>query len=651
MTEEALSPTAGQQVGDYLVVDRIAVGGMAEVFRARRVTDAGEGRIVVLKRMLPHIAAEAGGVEMFDEEARIIALVDHDNVVELVDSFTEDGHPFLALEYVPGCDLWRLSRWLVRNGSTMSTDLVLYVTRELLAGLQAVHDATDEQGNAMGIIHQDVSPSNVLLSIYGDVKLGDFGIARSIMRSAKSQGRAKGKLGYLAPEQVTGHPTGPQTDVFATGVICAELFIKRPLFSGGSELAILLAIRDANIRPFLDMELRADVKEVVGRALARKPDDRLPSAQAFRVALDRFLPDDCGPLRKELAQMVRMASGMEVETQLTPPVDVGEPEIDPEATPITVDLPTQTYSILSEGGGPKGPFSFAELVEAITTGRIGPDDSVVVDGGEPERVRDHSSLSRYLPMSTQTPITQDARVAQEPDIRRSLKRGGLIRALAETALRADTGLWLCEHGGVRKEVYIADGTPEYVSSNLAGEMLGEFLVSSQVISRGELDMALAVLPRFDGRLGDTLVGLGLIEPVNLFQHIAAQVREKLLDLFLWTSGNGEFYRGVPPPPSGFPLGLDLWDILDEGIDRRLEAGLEEDRFAARIMDALVRVRQLPSFVEDGVISDSLRRLLDMTLVPTPLPTIVDAFAQGDDARAGYRIVLIGLVLEVVQWDE
>ena len=651
MTEDALSPTAGQQVGDYIVVDRIAVGGMAEVFRARKVTDAGEGRIVVLKRMLPHVAAEAGGVEMFDEEARIIALVDHDNVVELVDSFTENGHPFLALEYVPGCDLWRLSRWLVRNGSTLSTEQVLYVTRELLAGLQAVHDATDEHGNPMGIIHQDVSPSNVLLSIYGDVKLGDFGIARSIMRNTKTTGRAKGKLGYLAPEQVTGHPTGPQTDVFAAGVICAELFIARPLFSGGSELAILLAIRDANIRPLLDLELRADVKEVVSRALARKPDDRLPSAQAFRMAIDRFLPDDRSGLRKELAQMVRMASGMEVESQLTPPVDVGEPDVDPEATPITVDLPTQTYTVESTSGGPKGPFSFAELVEAITTGRIGPDDAVAVDGGSAELVREHSSLSRYLPMSTQTPITQDARVAQEPDIRRSLKRSGLIRALAETALRADTGLWLCEHGGVRKEVYIADGTPEYVSSNLAGEMLGEFLVSTNVISRGELDMALAVLPRFEGRLGDTLVGLGLIEPVNLFQHIAAQVREKLLDLFLWTSGNAEFYRGVPPPPSGFPLGLDLWAILDEGIDRRLEAGLEEERFAARIMDSLVRARQLPKFVEEGVISESLTRLLDMTLVPTPLPTIVDAFAKPDDARAGYRIVLTGLVLEVVRWDE
>ena len=648
MSEEALSPTAGQQVGDYLVVDRIAVGGMAEVFRARKVTDAGEGRVVVLKRMLPHIAAEAGGVEMFDEEARIIALVQHGNVVELVDSFTEQGHPFLALEYVPGCDLWRLSRWLVRNGSTLDSDLALYVTRELLAGLQAVHDATDEQGNAMGIIHQDVSPSNVLLSIHGDVKLGDFGIARSIMRNAKTTGRAKGKLGYLAPEQVTGHPTGPQTDVFAAGVICAELFVGRPLFSGGSELAILLAIRDANIRPFLELQISQEIKEVVERALARKPDDRLPSAQAFRLAIERLLPDDCTPLRKELAQLVRMASGMEVETQLTPPVDV-EPDL--EATPATVDLPTQTYTVESATGGSQGPYSFAELVEAITTGRIGPDDSVSVDNGNAELVRDHSSLSRYLPMSTLTPITQDARVAQEPDIRRSLKRGGLIRALAETALRADTGLWLCEHGGIRKEVYIADGTPEYVSSNLAGEMLGEFLVSSRIISRGELDMALAVLPRFDGRLGDTLVGLGLIEPVNLFQHIASQVREKLLDLFLWRAGSAEFYRGVPPPPSGFPLGLDLWDILDEGIDRRLEAGLEEERFNTRIMDALVRVRQLPQFVEQGVVSNSLRTLLEMTVEATPLPTIVDAFAEGGDPRAGYRVVLTGLMLEVVRWDE
>lgn len=139
---------------------------------------------------------------------------------------------------------------------------------------------------------------------------------------------------------------------------------------------------------------------------------------------------------------------------------------------------------------------------------------------------------------------------------------------------------LCERGGVRKEVYIKDGVPAFVTSNLASELLGEYLAGKGVISRGELDMALAVMPRFEGRLGDTLSALGLVEPVVLFRHIGEQVREKLLDLFLWQGGVCTHYHGVAPPPSGFPLNIDAWDVLEEGMRRRVAAGMESDRVTA-----------------------------------------------------------------------
>lgn len=650
MTTAPPSPAPGTRIGSYEVIDRIAVGGMAEVFRARALEGGVGERIVVLKRMLPSVAAESDGPAMFQEEARLGSRVRHPNVVKLLDHVDADGQPYLVFEYVPGCDLWRLSRWLIRQGERMDVQIALHITRQLLSGLQAVHDATDEHGDPMGIVHQDVSPSNLLLSIHGDVKLGDFGIARSKLRNARPSvsSRAKGKLGYLAPEQVTGGATGPQTDVFAAGVLCAELLMGRPLFSGGSELAILLAIRDANIRPFLDLPLPEDLKQVIARALARQPEERLPSARSFANVLGRFVQRSRAELRAELAHLVQRASGMEIEGQLTPPVDLEDldtADLQQNATPITTDLPQQVYSI----EGAEESYSFAELVEAITTGRVGPEDRVSIDGAPPEPIREHSSLARYLPMSTQTPITQDARVAQEPDIRRNMGASGIVTAFAETALRRETGLWLCQHGGVRKEIYVQDGKPQYVGSNVASEMLGEFLVARGVLSRGELDMALAVLPRFEGRLGDTLVGLGLVEPVDLFQHIETQVREKLLDLFLWKSGTAEFYRGVAPPPSGFPLDLDPWTILDEGVERRLQAGLEEARFAQHVASSVQRVRQLPTFVSEGELPAELRALLTMTADPMPLGEIVDAFERGEDFRRGYRAVLVALQLEIVRW--
>ena len=179
----------------------------------------------------------------------------------------------------------------------------------------------------------------------------------------------------------------------------------------------------------------------------------------------------------------------------------------------------------------------------------------------------------------------------------------------------------------------------------------EHLVARGVISRGELDMALAVLPRFEGKLGDTLVALELVEPVVLFRQIAEQVRERLLDLFTWESGTAELYRGAGLPPSvgGFPLDLDVWEILRAGVDRRLDAGLEEARFKGHLLDDLERVRQLPSFVQEDALPDELRELLARTATPCPLPELVDSLSRPKDLRRGYRAAALALALDLVAW--
>ncbi|MFK8000804.1 MAG: serine/threonine-protein kinase [Polyangiales bacterium] len=654
--EEASKP---KRLGPYELVDRLAVGGMAELYRARAPQSAGESRVVVVKRMLPHIAAEESGPKMFDEEARLGARVNHPNVVEFIGAGKDDTTPYLVLEYVPGCDLWRLMRWLRREGKALGVDLSMFVIRQLLDGLNAVHTAVDGDGQPLGIMHRDVSPSNVLLSVHGEVKLGDFGIARA-QRASLSAGprsaRAKGKLGYLSPEQVTGGVVDGRADVFAAGVVAAELLLGRELFSGGSELAILLAIRDGSIAPFLALPIDDDLKQSIASALEADPAERVKTAAGLSALLAPHQRSNDAVAQAELAGLVRMASGLDVVGQLTPRVSV-EPPPDHHLTPrvddvfpeaVTADLPTITYDVYI-GSERAGPWSFAELVEALTTGKVGAGDRVSIGGAPARLVRDLPMLLRHLPMATLTPLTMDARVAQEPDMRRNFAGGGFARGLAETAAARETGLWLCEQGGARKEVYVQNGIPEFVGSNLAGEMLGEFLVARSVISRGELDMALAVLPRFDGRLGDTLVSLGLVEPVHLFQHIATQVREKILDLFTWTAGNAEFYRGVPSPPSRFPLAIDVWELLDEGASRRLAEGLEEQRFSARMTSGLETVPQLPAFAMENALPPPLLELLEEAKKPVLLPLLAETLYRENDERRGYRIILIGLMLDLVRW--
>ena len=656
------------QFGPYTLLGRLAVGGMAEVYRALAPRGAGAARTVVIKRMLPHVAAEASGTAMFEAEARIGGRVQDANVVELLGAGEVDGTPYLVLEYVPGCDLWRFMRWLRREGRSLGVEPALLIIRDLLQGLDAVHQACDRDGQPLEIVHRDISPSNILLSVHGEVKLSDFGIARArlALESPKLSNQAKGKLGYLSPEQVAGRSIDQRADVFAAGVVAAELLLGRELFSGGSELAILLAIRDANVQPFAQLHLDEALRNAILSALHKDPDERTPTAAAFADQLSPLIRSPQSAVRRELTELVRLASGGSADDDLQRTPDLAHWAADIQPTPstgvlgpfddgsrpsypATADIPDHTYAVETSEGVVKGVYSFADLAQAMTVGELGPHDLVSVDGGLPRPIRDQPGLQRHLPMASMTPATMDHRVAQEPDIRRNFAAAGFIRGIAHTAVAQETGLWLCEQGGSRKEVYVSGGVPAFVGSNIAGEMLGETLVAQGALNRGQLDAALAVMPRFDGRLGDTLVAMGMVKPVGLFQHIAAQVREKLLDLFTWTSGTASFYRGVPPPPSRFPLGLDIWEVLDAGLARRIAEGLEEERFRTHMLDSLEPVPQLPRFALEGSLPEGLDELLELSTGSAPLPDIIERMEHSGDETRGYRAVLLGILLELVRW--
>jgi len=226
-----------------------------------------------------------------------------------------------------------------------------------------------------------------------------------------------------------------------------------------------------------------------------------------------------------------------------------------------------------------------------------------------------------------------------------------VLALARAAIERSTALLLCELREVRKEVYVKDGAPAFVTSNVAGELLGEYLVANGIISRGELDMALAVMPRFEGRLGDTLSALGLVEPVMLFQHIAGQVRHKLIDLFLWTSGSCTHYHGVPPPPSGFPLNIDAWEVLDEGLKLRIERGLEELRMEKLRMKRLLPATGTNLTAIRTALPQRMRRLLTELDRPRSMPDLIVRLAQDQDADHVVRDAVLLLHLGALRLTE
>ncbi|MBC7171797.1 MAG: hypothetical protein H5U40_05200, partial [Polyangiaceae bacterium] len=392
--------------------------------------------------------------------------------------------------------------------------------------------------------------------------------SRNAPSTAKA--KAKGKIGYLAPEQVVGATSDQRADVFAAGVIAAELLMGAPLFSGSSELAVLLAIRDARIERFDETaaDLPEELAATIRYALSPDPDTRLQSAAEFADRISPFGPRDPVRAQRALGELVTLAHRAADVGTIS---EAASASLEDEATspllalddgPPTAELPDQPYVAIGEDGSPLGTFTFAHLVEAIATGKLGPHDRVVQGDGPPERIADLGSLSRHMPPSSFTTVTRESVSPIPADRRFSIGEGGIARALVATARTGESGLWLCEDEKTRKEIYVRDGKLDFISSNQSAELLGEYLVSQAVLSRGELDMALAVMPRFEGRIGDTLVALGLLDPVLLFQHIEAQGRQKLLDLFLWQDGMASFYRGAPIPPSNFPLGIDPWALLE-----------------------------------------------------------------------------------------
>lgn len=656
-------------------MDRIAVGGMAEVYRASLAQTAGAERIVVVKRMLPRIASDPSARNMFGEEARLGSHIRHPNVVQVIEYGEEDGSPFLALEFVQGVDLWRLMRWLTRTGQTLSIAQAAFIAREMLTGLHAVHESVDEHGVRLGVVHRDVSPSNVLLSIHGEIKLGDLGIARTHLRerfpNTTMSERAKGKLGYLAPEQVRGAASDRRADIFSAGVVIAEMLMGRPLFAGGSELAVLLAIRDSKIHPFLEfaVSLPSGLGEVVIEALAQKPARRHPTADHFSARLLRFQDEPTDQLRESIAALVRSAmenGPTRLPAQLTPTRTMSNPaallggsdyatplHLEPLATHALEATPTPAgpmYEVKTSDGKRHGPWSFAQIVRSVSTGQLGPLDRVSVDSSPMRPLGDLPELARHLPSSTSTTnsIATDSGHVRLSGELMPLDDGGLVVALARAAVERVTALLLCELGGIRKEVYLKDGVPAFVTSNLSSELLGEYLLAKEVITRGELDMALAVMPRFEGRLGDTLSGLGLVEPVVLFRHIGEQVRDKLLDLFLWRTGSCTYYHGVAPPPSGFPLNIDAWDVLDEGLRRRIEGGLEDQHIGRLRSRGLVPASGPRLSQIRASLPQRLKRILTALDRPRTAAELVLLISNADDPEQPVRDALLLLYMGAIK---
>jgi eukaryotic-like serine/threonine-protein kinase len=315
----------GQRFGRYVLLERIGSGGMAEVFRAVAHGVEGFQRTFVLKRIRADRSSSSNFVEMFVNEARISALLNHENIVQIYDFGEVEGCYFLTMEYLRGKDLSTVLRKLYGSKAHLDAAIVAFVALQVARGLAYAHRLTLPGGEPLSIIHRDVTPSNIMLTRAGGVKLLDFGIAKTQgefnLAENTETGVCKGKLPYLAPEQVQGKPIDKRSDVFALGVVMWEALTGRRLFLGRSDYETMQNVLERPIPP--PSMLRPDVPTaldyIVIRALERDRDRRYPDAGVLADELETVTQD----MRYRSDAIPRMLDGLFGEednsVRLTPP--------------------------------------------------------------------------------------------------------------------------------------------------------------------------------------------------------------------------------------------------------------------------------------------------------------------------------------------
>src|SRR5687767_13135919 len=280
---------AEEQFGPYLVYERLGVGGMATVHRALEQGGEGFERMVALKRLLPHLAEDASFIKSFVREAKLASILNHVNIVQIYELGRVGTEYFISMEYIDGRDLRRILRHARTATGPPPPHVTVGLMMQLCDALDYAHNKVDEEGHPLGLVHRDISPSNLIVTSGGHVKIIDFGIAKaqsSQLRTAT--GRVKGKLAYMAPEAASGsRDLDARSDIWACGVILHELLTARPLFASKNEYQTLLKVQKGDILPpsTFNQGCPAELDAVVGRALARDPDDRYGAAAEMREAL------------------------------------------------------------------------------------------------------------------------------------------------------------------------------------------------------------------------------------------------------------------------------------------------------------------------------------------------------------------------------
>ena len=651
---EARSPFQPTPFGQYLLLERIGSGGMAEIFRAKTFGAAGFEKEYAIKRILPNLGADEEFVEMFVNEAKLVVDLYHANIVQVFDLGAIDNAYFIAMEFVHGKDLLDLLARCTENDLKIPLKLTMYCLMEMLKGLDFAHKAKNRVGDPLGIIHRDVSPSNIMLSYTGNVKVGDFGVAKAKTQTHLTEvGTLKGKVGYMSPEQVRGEDIDHRSDVFAAGIILYEALTMPRLFMGGNDLDVMLKIRDSDIEDDLARctKVPPGLVDVTRKSLAKKRDERFQSCAELHGALQNFAyKHDIKATSTDLARFMRTVFAEEISAEKAkrledsinpvpsvdrfsqmgrPPTHAGpQPSVQLEAPP-----PIAGYRYKSPDGTEQGPMPLHEL-KALLGGTAENAGELVALGDGPWRLIDdlpelwsvERSEVAFGPTKTVEEQSLSASdlghaatqaVAPSPSIDAEFTHTGRLgrvsfaRLLYRLQRRRCTGMLRLVHGENVKQIFFRRGDPISATSTNTDERLGTYLVRRKIITEEQLGRGLSRLAEFGGRLGDALVGERVLPTHDLFQYLTEQLQDRLKDLFIWPTADWAWFPGVAPTYPPTSLGLHVVDLIVSTVRNTMTPINILQHFSGReglpmeVVHSRLAIEDLPLLLEELRVAEAV----------------------------------------------
>jgi eukaryotic-like serine/threonine-protein kinase len=309
-----------QQLGRYHLLDRIAFGGMAEIYRAKTFDASGHAHLVAVKRVLAHLAEDDDFIQMLVDEAKIASILRHPNIARVYEFARAHGEYFIAMEHVDGKDARTILERCRQKKKPMPPQHAAYIAAEMATALHAAHTAVDHKRRPLRIVHRDVSPSNVLCAYSGEVKLCDFGIAKATLSKVNTKtGVIKGKVKYMSPEQALGRKLDHRSDIFSLGSCLYETLTRVPPFTANNEMDLLIRVRDAKYRPISELVpgMPPEIEQIADRCLTRSRAHRYQTADEvahdLREFLRKYVPNYS---RSHLGRYIRKLFAVEIDREL-----------------------------------------------------------------------------------------------------------------------------------------------------------------------------------------------------------------------------------------------------------------------------------------------------------------------------------------------